>query len=186
MSEPILEHPLSKRIEQSRIGCALLRASQLLAVIGGGIFLCLIVLTVLSIMGRKLFASPVPGDIEIMQMAAATACACFFAYCHISFNDLKVELLTARLGPRTNAVLDTLASLGVAGFGYVLAWRTYVAAVGTLETGESSAILAWPVAWFQFGMVPGFALLALVGFYTAFLHLSIVFGASVPTRQKEK
>lgn len=185
MSEMVAQ-PIDARIEQSWLGRALLKLSQILAVIGGAIFLFLIVVTVVSIIGRKLFSTPVPGDIEIMQMAAASGCACFFAYCHITFNDLKVELLTVRLGLRMNALLDTFASLGVVVFGYFLTWRTYVAALGSLESGESSTILAWPVAWFQFGMVPGFFLLTLVGLYTAYLHFCSMLGASINMRQKER
>lgn len=180
-----VEQSIETHIANSWLGRALLKLSQVLAVIGGIIFLFLIVVTVTSIIGRKFFSAPVSGDIEIMQMAAASGCACFFAYCHITFNDLKVELLTVHLGPRMKALLDMLASLGVTAFGYFLAWRTYVAALGSLESGESSAILAWPVAWFQFGMVPGFFLLAVVGLYTACLHCSSMFGGAFSMTQKE-
>ncbi|MEZ2721216.1 TRAP transporter small permease [Paenalcaligenes hominis] len=186
MSEVLVEYTADARIDNSRLGRSLLRVSQLLAIIGGVIFLLLILITVISIIGRKLFALPVPGDIEIMQMAAASGCACFFAYCHITFNDLKVELLTVMLGNRSKAVLNTMASLGVAVFGFFLTWRTYAAAIATLESGESSAILAWPVAWFQFAMIPGFFVLTLVGVYTAYLHSRAAWQPFSALSQKEK
>ncbi len=82
-----------------------------------------------SIVGRKLFAWPVPGDVEVLQMCAAFASSAFFAYCHIVDGDVKVDFFTHNLAPRKVALLDAFGSLLVGSFGALLAWRTAAGAL---------------------------------------------------------
>ncbi len=81
-------------------GRALLAASKYLAIAGGLVFVALVVMSIVSITGRKLFSWPVPGDVEILQMCAAFASSCFFAYCHMINGDVKVDFFTHNLAPR--------------------------------------------------------------------------------------
>lgn len=148
-------------------GRALLRVSKVLAIAGGLVFVALVAMEIASIVGRKLFSAPVPGDVEILQMCAAFASAAFFAYCHLARGDVKVDFFTHNLAPGRIALLDALGSLLVGLFGALIAWRTAAGALSLKEAGETSAVLGWPVWLAQALMVPGFALLALAGFYLA-------------------
>ncbi|MGB6007001.1 TRAP transporter small permease [Castellaniella sp.] len=152
-------------------GRALLIASKGWAALGGLAFVALVVMSLISIVGRKLFAMPVPGDMEILMMVAATASATFFAYCHLEGGDVKVDFFTARALPQTIHRLDALGSLLVGLFGALIAWRSGVGALSLREAGETSAILGWPVWLAQAGMVPGFALLTLAGLYMCVQHV---------------
>lgn len=172
MAETMVDDDSGVAVEMGRAGKALLWVCKLAAAIGGLLFVVLVVVSVISIVGRKLFSAPVPGDMEILQLVAAAAAANFFAYCHLIHGDLKVDLFTAALPRRWIHLLETLGSLAVAAFGAILAWRIGAGAASTLESGETSAILAWQVGWFQAAMVPGFALLALSGLYLAGRNLS--------------
>jgi TRAP-type mannitol/chloroaromatic compound transport system permease small subunit len=118
-----------------------------------------------SIDGRKLFALPVPGDVEMLQMCAAFASSAFFAYCHLVGGDVKVDFFTHNLAPRKVALLDAFGSLLVGLFGTLIAWRTAAGALAVQEVGETSAVLAVPIWIAQALMVPGFLLLAAAGFY---------------------
>jgi TRAP-type C4-dicarboxylate transport system permease small subunit len=151
-------------------GRMVMLASQLLAVTGGLVFVGLVVMSIVSITGRKLIATPVPGDVEVLQMLAASASASFFAFCHLKRGDVKVDFFTAKASPRTLHVLDGIGSLLMAGFGALLTWRAGAGAMTTLDNGETSAILAWPVGWAQVALLPGFAMLCLAGLYAAFQH----------------
>jgi TRAP-type C4-dicarboxylate transport system permease small subunit len=113
----------------------------------------------------------VPGDVEVLQMCAAFASSCFFAYCHLINGDVKVDFFTHNMAPRKVEAMDALGSLLVGLFGALIAWRTAVGAIAVKEVGETSAILGWPVWIAQGLMVPGFALLAAAGFYTFARHL---------------
>lgn len=146
-------------------GRALLVASKQLAIGGGLVFVGLVAMSIVSIVGRKLFSWPVPGDVEMLQMCAAFASASFFAWCHLVNGDVKVDFFTHNLSPRVVASMDAVGSLLVGLFGALLAWRTAAGAIAVFEVGETSAVLGWPVWIAQALMVPGFALLAAAGFY---------------------
>lgn len=152
------------------VGHALLATSRWLALAGGAVFLALVAMSVVSIVGRKLAASPVQGDVEMLQMSAAFACASFFAYCHLIGGDVKVDFFTSRLSRRTLHRLDAFASALYMGVAAALAWRTLAGALVVRASGETSVILGWPIWFAQILMVPGFALMAVAGAYMAVLH----------------
>jgi len=151
----------------------LLAASRALALAGGLVFVALVVMSVVSIVGRKLASAPVPGDVEILQMSAAFACASFFAYCHMLGGDVKVDFFTQRMSPAATHALDATGSLLYTVVGAALAWRSLAGALAVKASGESSVILGWPVWIAQVLMVPGFALMALAGVYIMFAHLRV-------------
>jgi len=151
-----------------RGGRLLLVTVRNLALGGGLVFIALVAMSIVSIVGRKVFSWPVPGDVELLQMCAAFASSAFFAYCHMMGGDVKVDFFTHNLPPHIVARLDTLGSFLVGAFGAVLAWRTAAGAIALKEVGETSAVLGWPVWLAQALMVPGFALLACAGFYMSF------------------
>lgn len=155
------------------VGRALRAACAAYAMAGAFVFVAIVAMSVVSITGRKLFASPVPGDVEMLQMCAAFAAASFFAWCHLAGGDVKVDFFTARLDARAVHGLDALGSLLVAFFGALLAWRTAAGALVVREAGERSMLLDWPVWIPQMAMVPGFVLLALAGAWRASEHLGL-------------
>jgi len=152
-------------------GRALLAATKYLAIAGGLVFVALVIMSIVSITGRKLMSAPVPGDVEILQMCAAFAASCFFAYCHLINGDVKVDFFTHNMAPRKVEAMDAFGSLLVMLFGLVIAWRTAAGAINVKDVGETSAILGWPVWIAQGLMVPGFVMLAVAGAYTFTRHL---------------
>lgn len=151
-------------------GRLLLAVSKVFAVAGSVAFVALVGMSIVSIVGRKLAAAPVPGDVEVLQMGAAAACAWFFAYCHLNGGDVRVDFFTARASARTVRLLDAFGSLLLALVGALLAWRTALGAMTVMTAGETSMILGWPTWVAQALMVPGFALFSAAGFYTALMH----------------
>ena len=151
-------------------GHILLGASKALAIAGGLVFVLLVAMSIVSIVGRKLFSAPVPGDMEVLQMAAAFASACFFAHCHLQGGDVKVDFFTAHASPVVVCRLDAMGSLLVGIFGLLITWRACMGAWSIKAAGETSMILGWPVWIAQILMVPGFLLLALAGLYKAWVY----------------
>lgn len=152
-------------------GRALLAAAKQLAIAGGLVFVALVAMQIVSIVGRKLFAWPVPGDVELLQMCAAFASSAFFAWCHLANGDVKVDFFTQHLQPRVVAALDSAGSLLVGLFGALIAWRTAAGALAVHDVGETSAVLGVPAWIAQALMVPGFLLLAAAGFYMSVRRL---------------
>jgi len=149
----------------------LFNAAKVSSIIGGLIFVAIVVMSIISIVGRKLYAAPVPGDVEMLQMAAAFASASFFSYFHLNGGDVKVDFFTAKASPAIVHRLDAFGSLLVGIFGALITWRATVGALAIRQAGETSMILGWPVWVAQILMVPGFFLLALAGFYMVGIHL---------------
>ena len=145
-------------------GRALLATARWLALAGGTVFVALVLMSIVSIVGRKVASWPVPGDVELLQMCAAFASSSFFAYCHLIGGDVKVDFFTHNLRPSIVNRLDAFGSLLVGMFGALIAWRTGAGALALKEVGETSAVLALPVWVAQMLMVPGFVVLALAGF----------------------
>jgi TRAP-type mannitol/chloroaromatic compound transport system permease small subunit len=166
LQEPVaapMHHP--GIAERGPFGRLLLLVSKWFAFAGGVIFTGLVIMSIVSIVGRKLFSAPVPGDVEVLQMFAAFASATFFAYTHLMHGDVKVDFFTANIASDKRRFLDATGSFLVGMVGTALTWRTWAGAVSLREAGESSAILAIPVWIAQMLMVPSFLLLALAGFY---------------------
>jgi TRAP-type C4-dicarboxylate transport system permease small subunit len=153
------------------VGLALSAVCKFVAVLGGLVFVALVVMSIVSIVGRKVASAPVPGDVEVLQMCAAFAASAFFAYCHLIGGDVKVDFFTHNLPSRIVTRLDAFGSLLVGLFGALIAWRTAVGALSLKDAGETTAILGWPTWVGQMLMVPGFVLLALAGFYMMWLNL---------------
>ena len=151
--------------QRGSYGRLLFALAKWFAYAGGTIFITLVIMSVVSIVGRKLFNAPVPGDVELLQLSAAFASATFFAHCHLMHGDVKVDFFTAHMTSGRRVFLDSAGSLLVGLLGALLAWRTAVGAISLQEAGESSAILELPVWIAQALMVPSFILLALAGFY---------------------
>ena len=151
-------------------GLALLRLAKLMAIGGGLVFVALVVMSIVSIVGRKIASAPVPGDVELLQVCSAFAAASFFAYCHLNGGDVKVDFFTHNLAPSKVHFMDAIGSLLVGIFGALIAWRAGAGALSVRESGETTMILGWPLWIGQMLMVPGFVLLAAAGLYMAGVH----------------
>ncbi len=145
-------------------------ACKVAAIAGALVFCGLVLMSIVSISGRKLLSMPVPGDVEMLQLCAAFASSSFFAWCHLKQGDVKVDFFTERLPARHVHALDAVGSLLVGLFGALIAWRTAAGAAALQASGETTMILGAPVWLGQALMVPGFVLLALAGFYRAARH----------------
>lgn len=165
------------------VGRALIAASKLGAMIGGTIFVALVAMSIVSIGGRKLFSAPVPGDVELLQLFAAIGASTFFAWCHLVGGDVKVDFFTQRLRPSAVHLLDAVGSFLVGAFGALIAWRTAAGALTVRSSGEETMILGLPQWWGSALMVPGFALLALAGFYMAARHVRAATAAADARRR---
>lgn len=159
----------------SPLGLRLLAVSRGLAYLGGTIMILLIGMSLVSIVGRKLFALPVPGDLEIMQMGAAVAAAMFFPWCQINDSHVRVDFFTTRLPIRMRAALDGIAALLLGCVMLLLSWRTGVAAMASKASGDSSLMLGLPQWIAEALIVPSLIVFALTGLYIARRRFRLAF-----------
>lgn len=149
------------------LGLRLLATSRALAYLGGIIMILLIAMSLVSIIGRKLFSLPIPGDLEIMQMGAAVAAAMFFPWCQMNDAHVRVDFFTTRLPVRARAALDGIAALLLGGVMLLLSWRTGVAALASKASSDSSVMLGLPQWVAEALIVPSLFVFALTGLYIA-------------------
>lgn len=158
-------HP--EEAPHSPLGLRLLAVSRALAYLGGTIMILLIAMSLVSIVGRKLFSMPIPGDLEIMQMGAAVAAAMFFPWCQINDAHVRVDFFTTRLPARARAALDGIAALLLGCVMLLLSWRTAVAALASKASGDSSLMLGLPQWVAEALIVPSLVVFAMTGLYIA-------------------
>ncbi len=148
------------------------------ALAGGLVFVALIAMSLVSIVGRKLFNAPIQGDIELMQMGSAIGASALLPYCEIADRHIKVDVLTEWLPPRARSALDAPAHAALAVFAALLAWRAGLQCLSVQQAGEVSALLSVPT-WVSMSlMVPGLALLAVAALCRTAQACANVCGAS--------
>lgn len=140
---------------------ALYTITQGFALGGGLVLLLLIGMSLISIIGRKLFSTPIRGDIELMEVGASIAIAAFLPLCELRGTHIKVDALTSWLPTRVQGVLDAIAHLLCGAAALVLAWRTGLQVLENHEYGDVTTLLSIPL-WIPLTLiVPSLLLLAL-------------------------
>ena len=165
MAEVIEREGAAAQVSRRGVGRLLDRVATGFTMLGGLTFCVLIVMSIVSIVGRKLFAAPVQGDVELMQMGAAVGAAAFLPLCELYDHNVKVDALTGWMSDRGRAVLDTTAHGLLTIAAVLITWRTALAAVDGHSSGEVSTLLSVPMWQPVALLVPSFALLALCGLY---------------------
>ena len=165
MAEVIEHESTAERVPQQGVGRLLDRVATGFAMLGGLTFCALIVMSIVSIVGRKLFSAPVQGDVELMQMGAAVGAATFLPLCELYDHNVKVDALTGWMSDRSRAALDAAAHALLTIAAALITWRTSLAAVDGYSSGEVSTLLTVPMWQPVALLVPSFALLALCGLY---------------------
>lgn len=178
MAEIIEREGAIEVVSRQGVGRVLDRQATGFAMLGGLTFCALIVMSIVSIVGRKLFSTPVPGDVELMQMGVAVGAAAFLPLCELFDHNIKVDALTGWMTDRGRAALDTVAHGLLTVAAVLITWRTSLAVVDGYSSGEVSTLLTVPM-WLPVALlVPSFALLALCGLYRTSRSLQAAMGST--------
>ena len=147
------------------------------AMAGGLVFVALVIMSIVSIVGRKLFSHPIEGDMELLMMGAAIGSAAFLPVCELDDNHIKVDALTTWMSERARAVLDVIAHLLLTIASAIITWRSALYVEECYENMEVSTLLLIPIWQPVLLLVPSFALLTLAALYRARLSLNTAVGA---------
>ena len=145
---------------------------------GGLVFVAIVLMSIVSIVGRKLFATPIEGDMEMLMMGAAIGSAAFLPVCEMDDHHIKVDALTTWMSTRARAVLDVFGHGLLAGASALIAWRTVLYTFEAHENMEVSTLLLVPLWQPVMLLVPSFVLLTLTAIYRMTVSLNIATGAS--------
>lgn len=160
--------------------------ANVLAVIGGLLLSAVMLVAVVSIIGRGLARTglpylgrfgPVPGDFEIVSMGAGIAIFAFMAWAQFNRGHVTVDIFVSMLGPRALAVLATLTNLALTVAIVVLARQMGLGMEDKRRFGETTLILQIPLWWGYMGGLVGMWSFALVSAYTVWRSLNEALGA---------
>ena len=141
---------------------ALSAAATAFALLGGVIVALVAGVTVVSVVGRWAFATPIPGDVELVQLGTASALALFLPYCQLHGSHLIVDIFTVRSGAVLHRWLDAFAHVVAAAVLALLAARAAWGVESLRAAAETSMVLGVPL-WLAYApMVPSLALAALI------------------------
>ncbi|MEG0862338.1 MAG: TRAP transporter small permease [Pseudomonas sp.] len=139
----------------------LLWVTQGFAMTGGVLLVGLIVMSMVSIIGRKLFSLPVRGDMELVEVGASIAIAAFLPLCELRGTHIKVDALTSWLPALARNTLDCIGHLLCCAAAWILAWRTWLQMLESREFGDSTTLLSFPLWIPLLLIVPSLVLLGL-------------------------
>ena len=145
---------------------------------GGVVFCAIVIMSIVSIVGRKLFDSPIQGDMELLQMGAAVGSAAFLPLCELYDHHIKVDALTTWMSARGRAALDTLAHALLMSVALLLVWRSSLYTLEAHENMEVSTLLLVPLWMPVMLLVPSFVLLALAALHRTMVSLNLALGAA--------
>jgi TRAP-type C4-dicarboxylate transport system permease small subunit len=154
------------------VGRLLRRVATGLAFAGALVLLAMALMSVLSIVGRVVFSTPIQGDFELVQVMVATAVALFLPYCHIRRAHILVDFFTAKISFRIRRALDAAAGLLLALCAGLIALQLGKGMIDLRESGEQTMMLGFRVWIAYIPLAVSFAVLALTAAYLAWVDLA--------------
>ncbi|NBA96266.1 TRAP transporter small permease [Pseudomonas sp. R5(2019)] len=168
-----LDFSFELHAHQGRARFALLQVTLGFALGGGLILLGLVAMSIVSIVGRKLFSMPVRGDMELMEVGASVAIAAFLPLCELRGTHIKVDALTGWLPQGIRTGLDGIAHVLCCAVAWILAWRTSLQMVDNHAFGDATTLLSIPL-WIPLMLiVPSLVLLGMCALARAYEVLGL-------------
>ena len=121
-------------------------ATQWIAMIGLVCLVALTLATIADVLMRWLFNSPIEGVNDMYSLAIAVVVGAFFPVALIERHHISITFLGSALGPRANALLNTLANVVLLVFLLLMSWQLIKYVNEVIDTGETTWILQIPVA----------------------------------------
>lgn len=154
-------------IPKDKIGRFLMVWSKLSAVGGVMILVAICLLSTASVIGRAMFDTPIKGDVELVQIGCSLAIASFLPYAQMKKAHVIVDFFTLKAPKAVRQYLDIFAATLLGVVSIILMWRSYFGGVAAYKNGTTTMILGLPEWWSHLTITPGFFLLALTAFYSA-------------------
>lgn len=118
--------------------------------------------TVANVVLRAFFNSPIPGDVELIEIAMVCTGFLGVAWCAIQVKHIRVDLLVSLLPKRAQCIIDVLGYLAVLGASTIIAWQSVVEGLANREMKRASPSLEIPIFPFFWITSLGYAVLCLV------------------------
>jgi TRAP-type mannitol/chloroaromatic compound transport system permease small subunit len=124
------------------------RFNTLLAVIGGVATVGLMLNIVVDVIGRYFFNRPLPGTLDMTQFAWMPMLVSLgLGYALLRGEHIRVNLLTAPTGPRTQRIIEIVGMVFTLGTVAMLIWFGSEKAADAMGFGEKAVGTPWLAIW---------------------------------------
>lgn len=132
-------------------------------------------LIVANIIIRR-FMAPIPGTVEIAELAGALILGSSIAYCLYNGGHIFVDVLVSRMPERRQLLIDFLGNLMMLILNGLIAWQMYVYGARMMSRGIVTGHLELSHAPIIFVIALGFLLMAMVNLTHILNSASKLFG----------
>jgi len=129
------------------VGRALHGIANFLAVFGGLLSCAMASLVTVSVCGRYLLASPIPGDYDIVGILCGCAIFAFLPYCQLNRGNVLADFFTQKAPARFKAALDAAGNLLFLAAAIMFTWRLYYGMLEMRDSAEQIAAFAFYRWW---------------------------------------
>lgn len=142
----------------------LFRLIGVLASLGNVVLMVMLIMLVVDVVLRRVFNSPLSWSMETTKIMLVVVVSFTFSYCALKGGHIQIDILTNKLPPKAQKVIDIiiyLCSIGLYGF---MTWCTLIYAMDVWKAHRITGILPVPIAPFIYVLSLGCLLLTLVLF----------------------
>lgn len=136
------------------------------ALLGGILLVGIALMTTLSAAGSFLFAKPIPGDFEMVEVVVAVAAFSFLPYCELTHANVTADIFTTWASRRGVAVFTMIAGVVALVFALILLWRMYAGLLDYRQYVETTTILKFPIWMAYLPILVSLVLLAVAAVVT--------------------
>ena len=127
--------------------------------LAGLALLAMLAVTVVDIVGRSVFNSPLSGTVEVTPLLLVMVVYLGFGHAEHEGDHVAVDLIYLRLGPGAQRVARIIARTISVVVLAVVTWQLWQYAGVQRDGGYTTAVLEWPIHWFVRVATAGAALL---------------------------
>jgi TRAP-type C4-dicarboxylate transport system permease small subunit len=135
--------------------------SRFLGVMSIIILLAMMLFTVANVVLRAFFSRPIPGDVELIEVAMVCTGFLGMAWCAIKEKHIRVDLLMQYFPGRIKGVVDSIGYIVGLICYTIIAWHSINEGIANKTIGRATASLGIPVYPFYWVTAVGFGALVL-------------------------
>lgn len=125
------------------------------------ILVAMMILTVIDVFLRRVFNSPIPFSLELVEFMMVLTGFLGLAWCAMSESHIKVDLIMSSMPRRAQGIIDSLCYLAGLGISGIIAWRSVMESLAIRKLHTESSVLGIPIFPFHLVVAAGFGALAL-------------------------
>jgi TRAP-type transport system small permease protein len=135
--------------------------SRFMGIIAIFVLVVMMLFTVLNVVMRAVFNSPIPGDVELIEVGMVCVGFLGLAWCALRGMHISVDLVVSFFPRRVQAVFDVFSYVIGLAISILMAWRGFLEGIANRDLNNMSATLGFPIYPFYWVTATGYAVLCL-------------------------